>query len=61
MKQSFFLIEDLNVYINLYYLTSFKLEAPLKGFKEKCCIVVGPSTIYWCDAENFNILEKLLS
>lgn len=66
MKQKFYLIKDLNVYINLEHLTSFKLEESNNIEKQlklqpKCCVVVGSSTIYWCDAENFNVLKSLLS
>ena len=55
MKSEFYHVEELNLSIKLNQITSFKLDGGVKNLPEhllKCCIVVNPSSVYWCNRKH---------
>ena len=61
-KQKFYHIDELNVYVRLDSITSFKLEKPAKGWSDdylKCCVIADKS-IYWCDSKHFDLIKQQL-
>lgn len=62
MKSEFYHIEELNLSIRLDQITSFKLDGGFKNAPEnllKCCIIVNPNSVYWCDKKHYHILNSL--
>lgn len=64
MKSEFYHIEELNLSIKLDQITSFKLDGGVKNLPEhllKCCIVVNPNSVYWCDRKHYFKLNELFN
>ena len=59
----FFYIEELNTYVKLSAIESFKLELPIKASNDmqtKCCIITSKS-IYWCDKSVYHELQNIFN
>jgi hypothetical protein len=59
----FFYIEELNTYVKLSAIESFKLESPIKTYGDsltKCCIITNKS-IYWCDKSIYHQLSNIFN
>jgi len=62
MKSEFYQIQELNLNIKLKEISSYRLDSGFKNAPEhliKCCIVVKPNSIYWCDKEHYYNLNQI--
>jgi hypothetical protein len=62
MKNEFYQIQELNLNIKLRDISSYRLDGGIKNAPIeliKCCIVVKPNSIYWCDKSHYYNLNKI--